>query len=436
MRKEMPMDASIAEEALVDRRRRLLGPGLRQFYDFPFHPVRGEGVWLYDAGDKRYLDAYNNVPHVGHCHPHVVAAIAQQAQTLNSNTRYLDEVILDYAERLLQTLPVGFGNCIFVCTGTEANDLAWRLAKAYTGGSGAIASQHAYHGNSTTVSALQGSASARNGPDWVARVPSPGLIAARHAPDYVGGAADFAAQFEAATDALAAAGHKPCAAYFDTVFCSDGLHVPVPGGFMNPAVDRWRERGGLLVADEVLAGFGRVGTHMWGFEALGITPDIVTMGKPAGNGHPIGVVATRPEIVEAFFSQDRYFNTFGGNPVSCAAGIAVLEVLAREHLQDNARAVGAYLKEGLAGLSAGHELIGGVRGAGLFVGVDLVDDRRSGRPAVRQAAKVMNEMARLGVLVGLSGPHKAMLKIRPPMVFSRENADQLVETLDRVLASL
>jgi len=429
------MDSSIAQETLVGRRRRLLGPGLRQFYDFPFHPVRGDGVWLYDDSGKRYLDAYNNVPHVGHCNAHVVSAITRQAQTLNSNTRYLDEVILDYAERLLRTLPKSFGHCIFVCTGTEANDLAWRLAKAYTGGSGAIACRHAYHGNSTTVSALQGPGTGKNGAEWVARVPSPGLIAAQHATDAARGATELAATFDVAIDTLAATGHKPCAAYFDTVFCSDGLHVPMPSGFMDAAVEHWRARGGILVADEVLAGFGRVGTHMWGFEALGVTPDIVTMGKPAGNGHPIGVVATRSEIVEAFFRQDRYFNTFGGNPVSCAAGIAVLEVLERERLQDRARAVGAYLKQGLVGVSVKHDLIGGVRGAGLFVGVDLVEDRKSEAPAVKQAAKVMNEMARSGVLVGLSGPHKAMLKIRPPMVFSRENADELVQTLDRVLES-
>lgn len=430
------MNVHAQTDQLLDRRRGLLGSGLRQFYNFPFYPVRGKGVWLYDEAGKAYLDAYNNVPHVGHCHPRVVEAIARQAGTLNTNTRYLDEVVLDYAERLKGTLPDELSSFVFVCSGTEANELAWRLSKEYTGGSGALVSSHAYHGNSSTISAFHGAQPQDPANNWVARVSSPGLIAAQFRDKIDQGRQALASIFDRAIDELRASKHKPAAAYFDTAFCSDGLHIPMGAGFMNPAVERWRAAGGLMVADEVLAGFGRVGTHMWGFEALGVNPDIVTMGKPAGNGHPLGVVATRPEILSHFFKRQRYFNTFGGNQVSCAAGLAVLEVLERERLQANAREVGSYLKGQLAQLAKKYSVIGDVRGSGLFIGVDLVDDTTDGGPAVAKAQHVMNNMARLGLLVGLSGPTKSMLKIRPPMVFTKDNSDQLVDTLEHVLREI
>jgi 4-aminobutyrate aminotransferase-like enzyme len=414
----------MTDASLVERRLRALGPGLRQFYDFPFHPVRGEGVRLYDAEGLEYLDAYNNVPHVGHGHPHVVAAIARQAARLNGNTRYLDETILDYAERLLASLPRGLDTAVFVCTGSEANDLALRLARAFTGGSGATASTTAYHGNTVAISALDVSRSPDPPQPWVATVPPP--------PEGDPDGTAYERGFEQAIAALAGRGHRLAAAYFDTTFANEGLDKPTPAQ-MERAVGRIHGAGGLYVADEIQAGLGRMGDAMWGFQRLGATPDLVTMGKPMGNGHPIGILVTRREILEAFHKRDRYFNTFGGNPVSCAAGIAVLEVMERERLQANAACVGAYLTARLDEISRQHGEIGRILGAGFFQGVEV--RRPSGEePAPDAARRVMNEMARRGVLVGLTGPARNLLKIRPPMVFARADADRLAETLDAVLA--
>lgn len=410
-------------DLLVERRQRLLGPGLRQFYDFSFHPVRGSGVWLCDREGRAYLDAYNNVPHVGHCHPHVVEALSRQAATLNSNTRYLDATILDYAERLVGTMPVGLDTAIFVCTGSEANDLALRLARAFTGGHGAIASRHAYHGNTVAIAALDVSRSPGPQQDWVATVPPP-------SPADADGAA-YEGAFQDALERLNHNGHVLAAAFFDTTFANEGLFAPPPIQ-MRKAVQAIHAAGGLYVADEIQAGLGRLGGAMWGFELLGAVPDIVTMGKPMGNGHPIGVVVTRREIVAAFCKQDRYFNTFGGNPVSCAAGIAVLEVLEREALRQNAELVGAHLKARLAEVAARHPAIGRLQGSAFFQGVGI-QDPRTAAAAPDAARRIMNEMARRGVLVGLTGPERNLLKIRPPMVFDRQNADRLAATLDAVL---
>lgn len=418
-------------ESLTERRLRLLGPGMRQFYDFPFHPVSGLGVWLTDAEGRRYLDAYNNVPHVGHCHPHVVEALSRQAGSLNTNTRYLHEAILDYAERLLATLPEGFDTCLFVCTGTEANDLAWRLARAFTGNDGAIATRHAYHGNSTFVSALDCSTRTPQRPNhWLATVPAPSAIAGEASPAEET-AEDYAVHVDTALHALAAHGHRPAALFIDSLFATDGLAVP-PKGHLDAALRRLREAGGLCVADEVQPGLGRTGTSMWGFQNLGIVPDIVTTGKPMGNGHPIAVLATRREIVDAFFARDRYFNTFGGNPVSSAVGLAVLDVIEAEGLQANALTVGAELKARLKTLADSTASVGKVRGAGLFLGAEIIDPA-SGEPDAGKARSVINEMCRRGVLLGLTGPAGNYLKIRPPLVFDRSNADFLVETLSDVL---
>lgn len=412
---------------LSERRLRLLGPGMRQFYDFPFHPVSGQGVWLVDGEGRRYLDAYNNVPHVGHCNGAVVEALSRQAATLNTNTRYLHETVLDYAERLLATMPPELDTCMFVCTGTEANDLAWRLARAYTGNDGAIATRHAYHGNSTFVSALDCSTRTPERPNhWLATVPAPPDATAE-----TQDAAAYAGHIDDAIAALAVHGHRPAALYMDSLFATDGLELPAPG-YLDEALRRLRAAGGLCVADEVQPGLGRTGTAMWGFQNLGIVPDIVTTGKPMGNGHPLAVLMTRREIVDAFFARDRYFNTFGGNPVSAAVGLAVLDVLEREGLRDNARRVGSYLKDGLSELAGRSDIVGAVRGAGLFLGVAIVDpETRQADPG--RARRIINEMCRRGILVGLTGPASNLLKIRPPLVFSRSDADLLVSTLEAVV---
>jgi 4-aminobutyrate aminotransferase-like enzyme len=421
-----------ALQNLMDRRAQLLGPSYRLFYDTPLHPVRGDGVWLFDADGRRYLDAYNNVASVGHCHPHVVDAIARQAATLNTHTRYLHEGVLDYAERLLATMPAALAHAVFTCTGSEANDLAMRIARAHTRANGLIVTRFAYHG--VTASIAEASPSLGSFVQLgaaVRTVPAPDSY--RVAPDSIGAA--FAAGVRDAIADLKAHGLRPAALMVDTVFSSDGIFTDPPG-FLAEAVDAIRAVGGVFIADEVQAGLGRVGEAMWGFQRHGVLPDIVTMGKPLGAGHPLAGLAVRPEVLAAFGRECRYFNTFGGNPVAMAAGSAVLDVIEREALMANAQRVGRYLRERLVDLAAQHPLIGDVRGAGLFVGVELVTDRGTKAPATAPTARIVNAMRERGVLLSSTGPQANTLKIRPPLVFSEANAELLVDTLDEVLRAL
>ncbi len=416
------------EEALVARRRALLGPAYRLHYERPLHLVRGEGVWLYDAEGQAYLDAYNNVPSVGHCHPRVVDAIARQAATLNTHTRYLHTNILDYAERLLATMPSALGNIMFTCTGSEANDLAGRIAQAHTGGTGFIVTRFAYHGVTESV--------ARWSPalgDGVEPGPHVRLVEPPRAASPLEAGVEFARGVSAAIDDLRAHGLRPAALLVDTVFTSDGNLVD-PAGFLAPAVAAIQAAGGLFIADEVQPGFGRTGSHFWGFARHGVVPDVVTMGKPMGNGHPIGAVALRPEVLASFAARVRYFNTFGGNPVSCAAGLAVLDVLRDEGLMENARVVGEHLRGGLQALAARYPSVGEVRVAGLACAVDL-KDRLTGAPDAALASRLVNGLRERRILLSISGPEQATLKIRPPLVFRHEHADMLLGALDGLLAA-
>ena len=421
-------DAAVTAH-LVARRARLLGPAYRLFYDEPFHPVRGDGVWLYDAAGTPWLDAYNNVVCVGHAHPRVVEAIARQAAVLNTHTRYLHDGILDYAERLLATMPAALGHATFTCTGSEANDLALRIAGAHTGGTGLVVTRWAYHGVTSALACASPSLGAhvRLG-DHVRLVDAPS-----------GGDADtgrrFAEGVRAAIADLRAHGLKPAALMVDTVFSSDGVFTG-PAGFLAEAVAAIREAGGVFIADEVQPGFGRTGEAFWGFQRHGVVPDIATLGKPMGNGHPVAGLAVRPDVMRAFGQASRYFNTFGGNPVSMAAAAAVLDVIEDERLQCNALAVGNYLRERLAALAERHALVGEVRGAGLFVAVELVSDRATRAPATAQAARVVNALRRRQVLLSATGPDAHVLKIRPPLVFRREHADLLVARLYEVLSDV
>ncbi|ONG58317.1 aspartate aminotransferase family protein [Pseudoroseomonas deserti] len=419
------------ERALIARRERLLGPAYRLFYANPVHLVRGEGVWLYDPDGNPYLDVYNNVASVGHCHPHVVAALARQASVLNTHTRYLGEGILDYAEKLLGYFPPELSHVMFTCTGSEANDLAYRVARSYTGGTGFIVTRLAYHGVTVAISEM--SPSLGNGitlGENVRTVPAPD--------GYRGGpgvAERFAADVRAAIAEMQAAGITPAALLVDTAFTSDGVFTD-PAGFLAPAVEAIREAGGLFIADEVQPGFGRTGDAMWGFSRHGLVPDMVTMGKPMGNGHPIAGMVARPEILARFGERTRYFNTFGGNPVSCAVGQAVLEVIESEGLVENARTTGAYLMDGIRRLAGRFEVIGDVRGAGLMVGVELVADRASKAPGTAAAAALVNGLRERRVLISASGPHANVLKIRPPLVFRPEHADHFLAAMEAVLPSL
>jgi len=419
-------------QALVERRARVLGPAYRLFYDTPLHPVRGEGVWLYAADGKRYLDAYNNVASVGHCHPHVVEAIARQAGVLNTHTRYLHEGVLDYAERLLATMPAELGHAMFTCTGSEANDLAMRIARAHTKAEGLIVTRFAYHGVTASIAEASPSLGkfVQLG-DAVRTVPAPDSY--RIAPGELG--REFANGVREAIADLKAHGMRPAALMVDTVFSSDGIFTDPPG-FMVEAMDAVREAGGLFIADEVQPGLGRTGDAFWGFQRHGVVPDIVTMGKPLGAGHPLAGLAVRPEVLAAFGRECRYFNTFGGNPVSMAAGMAVLDVVEREGLMANAQRVGSYLRAQIAKLAERHALIGDVRGAGLFVGVELVTGRQARTPATAETARIVNGLRERQVLLSATGENANTLKIRPPLVFTEAHADLLVETLDQVLAGL
>jgi len=400
------------------------------------HLVRGEGVWLFDADGKRYLDAYNNVPHVGHCHPHVVEALCRQAGTLNTHTRYIDETVVAYAERLLATFDPSLANIMFVCTGSEANELAIRMARECTGNMGIISTAFSYHGNTAAVYEIS---TLFNPPDK--RGPNVEPIPVFDPYRDRNGRSDeelsdaYAADVKKAVDAFAARGVKPAGLLLCTAFSSEGLPT-VPKGYLAKAAKIVRDAGGLLIADEVQGGFGRFGTHMWGHAALGAVPDIVTMGKPMGNGHPLAGVVARADLVEAFTSRTMYFNTFGGNPVSAAVGNAVLDVIEREQLLDNARTVGAYVTGRMTGLQNKHAIIGDVRGHGMFFAVEMVTDRKTKAPATAETKRIINAMRDRGVLISRIGIHDNILKIRPPMPFTQANADLLTATLDDVLAGL
>ena len=420
-------------DQLLERRSRLLGPAYRLFYETPVHLVRGEGVWLYDADDQRYLDMYNNVPHVGHCHPRVVAAISQQLGRLNTHTRYLHENVVDFAERLTAKLPDELSIAMFSCTGSEANELALRIARACTGGTGVIVVDNAYHGNTSTLAPISTSyGSGETMPDNVETVPPPDTYRGDFRGDDAG--ARFAEHIENAVERLRARGVRTAAFMIDTIVSSNGV-LDVPDSYLRRAAEIIRNAGGLFIADEVQPGFGRTGKTFWGFEPHGFVPDIVTMGKPMGSGHPLAATVTRADLIEDFADKTRYFNTFGGNPVSAAAGLAVLDVIDEEGLQENALEVGAYLIDGLRALSERHELIGDVRGSGLFIGVDLVTDRQSRAPATDEAARIINALRDNGVLTSTIGKHANILKLRPPMCLTRRDADYFLERLERVLAA-
>jgi 4-aminobutyrate aminotransferase-like enzyme/Ser/Thr protein kinase RdoA (MazF antagonist) len=424
-------------QPMLERRRQRLGPSLELSYDNPIHVVRGEGVWLIDATGRSFLDAYNNVPSVGHCHPTVVQALARQAATLNTNTRYLYESVLEYADRLTATLPSDLSVCMFVCSGSEANDLAWRLAKAHTGNAGAIVIEDAYHGTTDAVYELSPAEHGDGRPlaDHVATVPAPDGYRGKFRKDDPQYADHYATCIDDAIASLDARGFAPAAFYFDSILSSSGILVPPPG-FLSAAFEKVRAAGGLCVADEVQSGFGRTGAHFWGFSAHDVVPDIVTLGKPIGNGLSMAAVVTRPAIVASLMKESDFFSTTGGNPVACAVGLAVLDVLEQEGLQERAARVGAKLRSQIERLAEQHPLIGDVRGAGLFIGVELVRDYSTLEPAAEETAAVVNRMRDLGVLVGIDGPHANVLKIRPPLVFDENHALQLTNALDRALQEI
>jgi 4-aminobutyrate aminotransferase-like enzyme len=410
--------------SLLARRVRVLAPSYRFFYDQPLQILRAEGLWIYDEQGRRYLDAYNNVPVVGHCHPAVAQAICSQASILNTHTRYLTEEPIALAEELLATLPQELGNVIFTCTGSEANDLAVQVSKVVTGGTGFIITDFAYHGSSDSLAGMSPEEGAVLG----------AAVYTVSAPLRPEDAESFGEQVRRCIERMRAAGVKLAGLLLDTIFSSDGV-IAEPRGCLEPAVRLVREAGGLFVADEVQAGFGRLGDSMWGFERHGVLPDLVTMGKPMGNGHPIAALVGRASLLEEFARRRHYFNTYGGNSVSCAAARAVLRVIREEELVQNAQRTGSYLLSALRSLAERCPVILEARGAGLFIGVELGVPPGGGLSARAQTRRVVNIMRDRGVLLGVTGRNGEVLKIRPPLTFGVEHADLLLHELERALSA-
>ena len=428
-----PRTKRVSDDELIERRRRLLGSALEPLsYRRPLHLVRGEGPWLVDRAGRRYLDAYNNVPVVGHSHPRVVEALARQAATLNTNTRYLHEHVVELAERLTDSMPDGLDTVMFVNSGSEANDLAWRLATTVSGGDAGIVTDWAYHGVTHAIADFSPS-------EWPHGQQPPG-VETYAAPNTYRGAYAHAddpasvarAEIAGAVERLTDRGRRPAALLVDSTFTADGILVPDPS-VVEAIVAGAREAGALFIADEVQSGHGRTG-EAWGYTRWKVIPDIVTLGKPMGNGHPIAAVITRADIVDRFAEATTFFSTFGGNPVACAAALAVLDVLDDEGLVANAASVGDWLRSQLRGLAAGHRNIGDVRGRGLMTGVELVLDPVTREPAGDLASRVKDDMAEGGVLVGTSGRHGNVLKVRPPLSITQEEAMLIVDVLDDVLS--
>ena len=400
-------------DSLIERRRNLLGRNLSVAYEEPVNIVRGSMQYLYDDAGREYLDAYNNVAHVGHCHPKIVAAGQQQMELLNTNTRYLSDLILQYAERLTATFPEPLRVCFFVNSGSEANEIAIRLARAHTKAREMIVLDNAYHGNTSTLIDLSpykhDGPGGEGAPSWVHKVPIPT-------------SAEEAEEVEKI--------RSPLCGFIAESMPSVAGQIVLPDGYLGKVYEVVRGAGGVCIADEVQTGYGRIGTHFYAFEKYGVVPDIVVLGKPIGNGHPLGAVITTRAIADSFDNGMEFFSTFGGNNVSCAIGLTVLEVVQEENLQAHALRVGEHLLEGLRELQREHDIIRDVRGSGLFIGVELVRDLL---PATREANRIANQMRERGILLGTDGPHHNVIKIRPPMPFSEANADQLLETFASLL---
>lgn len=424
------LDADVRQ--LTDKRSKVLGESYRLFYRKPVHLVRGKGQYLWDAAGDKYLDVYNNVASIGHCHPAVIEAVHQQMGMLNTHTRYLHEAILDYSEQLLATMPGEIDRAMYMCTGSEANDLAIRVARAYSGGSGIIVSQEAYHGTSDLTSGVSPALGSGQPLAATTRLVSPPDRYRVNAPDL---GAWFAAEIQKQIDDMAAHGIKFAGFLADSIFSSDGV-LPGPQGFLQQAIDVVHSNGGIFIADEVQPGFARTGDAFWGFARHGVVPDVVTTGKPMGNGIPVSALLAKSEVLAAFSDEIPYFNTFGGNPVAMAAAQAVLNVIQEEGLQEHSRVVGAQLLAALQTLMDKYECVGDVRGAGLFIGFELVKDRASKTPDKALALDVTEKLREHHVLTSVAGPYGNVLKLRPPLAFQESDIDWLVSALDKSLASL
>ncbi|KAM3590349.1 uncharacterized protein V6R79_007934 [Siganus canaliculatus] len=437
------MSEKLDKKKTLDLRKKHVGPSCKIFFSHdPIKIIQAKGQYMYDENGQRYLDCINNVAHVGHCHPDVVKAGAKQMEVLNTNSRFLHDNLVLYAERLQATLPDKLSVCYFVNSGSEANDLALRLARQYTGHNDIITLDNAYHGHVTSLIDIspykfhQLSDAPQN--QFVHVAPSPDVYRGKYRADHHDPATAYADEVKDMIDGVHEKGGKIAAFIAESLQSCGGQVIP-PAGYFQQVAKHVRQAGGVFIADEVQVGFGRVGTHFWAFQLQGedFVPDIVTMGKPIGNGHPMSCVVTTREVAEAFMlSGMEYFNTFGGNPVSCAIGLAVLDVIEKEDLQGNALRVGRYLTNLLEEQKEKHPLVGDIRGRGLFVGLELVKDRLKLTPATAEAQEVIYKLKQDHILLSADGPHRNVLKFKPPMCFTTEDADLVVGKIDHILTEL
>lgn len=433
-----PPAGRLQVEDVVAIRAERMAPSQKAYYASPPNLVRAQGVWFTDENGLQYLDAVNNVTHLGHCHPRVVDAISRQVRRLNTNSRLVYTELAAYAERLTSMLPDPLDTVFFVCTGSEANDLAMRIARTVTNREDMLVVDGAYHGNTIAVTGISPNrykaAGGKGAPSTTHEVVQPNRYRGEFGYDHPDAGAAYAAQGVAAVEALVANGTPP-AAFIAESLMGTGGQVIFPPGFLAPIFAAVRTAGGLCISDEVQVGLGRLGTNFWGFQDHGVVPDIVTMGKPMGNGHPMAAVVTTKAIAAEFDNGMRYFNTFAGNPVSCAAGMAVLDALEEDNLQAHAADVGTYWLERLTALKDKHAIIGDVRGHGLYLGIELVTDRATKEPAKADAYAISERLKEEGVIMWPNGTLDNILKLKPPMVFGREHADLFTETLDEILSA-
>ncbi|CAK6489398.1 [LysW]-aminoadipate semialdehyde transaminase [Pantoea sp. Nvir] len=423
---------SPAIRQLTDKRSQVLGESYRLFYRNPVHLVRGQGQYLWDKAGNQYLDMYNNVASIGHCHPAVVDAVHKQMMQLNTHTRYLHESILAYSDRILATLPAEIDRAMYMCTGSEANDLAIRIAQCWSGGTGIIVSKEAYHGTSALTSGVSPALGSGQPLSPTTRLVAPPDFYRIQTADQ---GAWFAQQIQMQIDDMSAHGIKFAGFLADSIFSSDGV-LPGQPGFLKQAIEVVHRNGGIFIADEVQPGFARTGEAFWGFARHGVVPDVVTTGKPMGNGIPVSGLMAKAPVMAAFSDKLPYFNTFGGNPVSMAAAHAVMDVIEQEALQAHSLKTGAALLAALQSLQATYPCIGEVRGAGLFIGFELVTDRESKQPDKGLALDLVEALREEFVLTSVAGPYGNVLKIRPPLCFQAQDIDWVVSAMDRCLRKL
>ncbi|AIN74021.1 aminotransferase class III-fold pyridoxal phosphate-dependent enzyme [Flavobacterium psychrophilum] len=424
---------------LLEKRHKYLGKNLSIGYKENLKIVKGALQYLYDDKGKTYIDCVNNPSHVGHCHPVVVRSMQKQIATLNTNTRYLNNTILEYAEKLTATLPPQLCVCYFVNSGSEANDLAIRMSRHFTKQKDIIVLDHAYHGTSTVAMEMSpykfDSKGGSGKMPWIHKATNPDLYRGEFKYGDENAGQKYAADVQRIIENLDKENKAPAVFICETLLGVGG-QMPLPKNYLKTVYNQVRKAGGVCIADEVQVGFGRVGDAFWGFELQDVIPDIVVLGKPIGNGHPLAAVIVTNEIADAFNNGLEYFNTFGGNPVSMAAGLAVLNVIQEEEMQAHAKEVGNYLIDGLNTLMQKHTIISDVRGHGLFIGAEMVKDRTTMEPAITEIDIVVEKMKEKGYLLSTDGPLHNVLKIKPPMPFSKQNATEMVQLLDVILSEL